>query len=172
MENNNQERPNLRKPKRELRQMRALLAVLTEQSTPAWLSSEHYLLSGMCRSVIDRLKSCPRVPYVDNPKRKSVPYAFAVSETIPPRADTEEMISVLSHFKPDEAFLRWFPTMRAAAVLCRIAQCCDNPEPPQAFGAWMDQLRQTKEVDWATVHDRLSAVEQILMQDPCGAYPK
>jgi len=137
MEKNNQDRSNMRKPKRELRRIRSLLAALTEASTPAWLSSEHYLLSGMCRSVIDGWKPCPRVPYVANTKQESVPYAFTVSETIPPRADTEEIISVLSHFKPDEAFLRWFPTMRAAAVLCQIAQYCENTEPPQAYSARM-----------------------------------
>lgn len=171
MEKNNQDHPKMRKPRRELRTVRRLLAVLAGQSVPAWLSGEHYLLSGMCRSVIDTLQSCPRIPYAENTKQALVPYAFTVSETISPRADTEEMVSALSHFPIDEVFLRWFPTMRAAFVLCRIAQYSGNAEPPQAYGAWMDQLRQTKEVDWSAVHDRLSIVEQLLMQDPCGAYP-
>ncbi len=161
----------MRKPRRELRTVRQLLACLLGTAAPVWLGEEHYLLCGMCRTVIDALKACPKIPYTVNTQKQRIPYAFSVSETISPTADTAKMQSALAHFHPDEAFLRHFPMLRAASVLCRIAQYRENQNPPAAYGAWIDQLRQTKELDWSAVHDSLSAVEKILMQDPGGAYP-
>lgn len=171
MDKNKQQNQHLQKPRRELRTIRTLLSCLSGGDIPDWLSAEHYLLCGLCRSVCDALKSCPRIPYTKTTQGKRVPYAFTVSETIPTTANTEEMVTALSHFQPDEAFLRLFPVLRAASVLCRIAQYRTCAEPPQALGAWLDQLRRTKELDWAEVHDRLSYVEKILMEDPGGAYP-
>ncbi len=171
MDKNKPDFRDMRKPRRELRTVRRLLSGLLEQDVPDWLMREHYLLCGMCRSVIDALQTCPAIPYTVNTQKSRVPYAFAVSETIPPDANTEEMIASLAHFQPDEAFLRHFPVLRAASVLCRIAQYRTCTEPPKAIGAWLDQLRQTKEIDWTEVHDRLSAVEKLLMEDPDGAYP-
>ena len=171
MDKNKQQNQHLQKPRRELRTIRTLLSCLSGGDIPDWLSAEHYLLCGLCRSVCDALKSCPRIPYTQTTKGQRVPFAFTVSETISPEANTEEMITALSHFHPDEAFLRLFPVLRAASVLCRIAQYRTCAEPPQALGAWLDQLRRTKELDWAEVHDRLSYVEKLLMEDPGGAYP-
>jgi len=171
MRKNTADQQNYHKPKKELRSVRSLLACLQDGSAPAWLAGEHYLLCGMCRAVMNALVHSPALPYVSNTKKQSVPYAFTVSETVVPRANTVEMITALSHFHPDEAFLRSFPMMRTAAVLCRIAQHRTNTDAPREFGAWLDQLRYGKEIDWDAVHDALSSVEQTFMRDPGGAYP-
>jgi len=147
MRKNTADQQNYHKPKKELRSVRSLLACLQDGSAPAWLAGEHYLLCGMCRAVMNALVHSPALPYVSNTKKQSVPYAFTVSETVVPRANTVEMITALSHFHPDEAFLRSFPMMRTAAVLCRIAQHRTNTDAPREFGAWLDQLRYGKEID-------------------------
>lgn len=161
----------MRKPRRELRAVQKLISAIIAGDAPDWLLREHYLLCGMARTVIDALRVCPRIPYTVNTKKQRVPYAFVVSETISPGADVAEMVSALAHFHPDEAFLRQFPALRAASVLCCMAQHQRCGEPPQVLGAWLDQLQKTKELDWSAVHDRLSAVEKTLMDDPGGAYP-
>ena len=114
-----QKQQNMRKPKRELRAVRQLLSCLQGNAAPAWLVREHYLLCGMCRYVMEELAHCPAIPYVSNTKNQLVPYAFIVSETVVPHARTEEMITALSHFHPDEAFLRSFPVMRVASLAVR-----------------------------------------------------
>ena len=161
----------MRKPRTELRTIGRLHAFLLSRAAPPWLGKEHYLLCGMCRSVLSELENADPIPYVKNTKQQPVPYAFTVSETVVPDADTEQTVKSLAHFHPDEAFLRMYPTMRAAAVLCRIAQHRNDADAPQAFGVWIDQLRRTREIDWSAVHSRLSDVEKALMQDPGGAYP-
>lgn len=158
------------RPKKEQRLIRKLLNGLQRGDAPAWLAAEYYLLCGMCRAVLSEMQRMPPIPYTRRIRGEWVPYAFTVSETVDFKADTETMIGALAHFSPDEAFLRTFPTMRAASALCGIALLGNETDMPPSYALWLDQLRRAKRIDWQTVHDRLSAVEAVLMADPAGAY--
>ena len=162
----------MRSLRRERQAVKRLLAYLGDAGAPAWLTGEHYLLSRSCRRVLQEMEGVRRLPFVKDPRGRSIPYAFSVSDAIEPGADTEEMTEALAHFHPEEGFLRTFPMMRAAAVLCRLSESMGAARAPAAFPSWLDQLHRVTQIDWGAVHDRLSGVEEAFVRDPSGAYPR
>ena len=174
MSETNETRPKTAYPTRSAfritRKIRGLLHFAAREDAPAWLcrGGDAYLVTQMSRQVLASLDPKQKIPYTE--EKNGTPYAFVVSRSIAPGAGTEEMITALSHFSPDEEFLCLFPVLRAAAALCALWDNRHVPDIPAGLGQWMQQLHRTKDIDWDAVHDALSEVEKQLLCDPSGAY--
>ncbi len=158
------------KPHHIRRVLRALQKDLRYGDVPAWLSADAQFLLAQTTWILAELSGMGAIPHTEDTTGAQVPYAFSVSRTILPTSETEEMIDALAHFSPDDAFLRTFPVLRSAEVLCALSGVRSDDAVPQMYGQWISQLYKTKELDWTRVVDALSTVGKTLSRDPRGEY--
>ncbi len=161
----------MRSPRGILLTVRALQRRMYRGPVSTWLSEEHYTVSKWCRCVEEGLSHVSCIAYVKT-EGGWRPYAFSVSDTIAPDADEDAIVLALSHTRTDEAFLRTFPLLRVAAVLCSMEEAARTQEGiPKSLGPWMTVLRSMERLDMQRIHDRVSRVEAALCADPSGIYP-
>jgi cyclic beta-1,2-glucan synthetase len=148
-----------------------------------WLYDNGRLLYTELSNVVAVLKSRGRIPHVRTAAGESVPRVLAIAEEFIDAVGYEFIEQDFSLFieifqKTSVLELRELWTLSAALKLVLLEQVAtrgkfvvDNPQDnTHGVGTCIRSLRELGQITWKDVLEPLVVIDQILRQDPAGAY--
>ncbi|MEG1179759.1 MAG: hypothetical protein RSD42_05065, partial [Oscillospiraceae bacterium] len=137
-----------------------------------WLCDNYYIFQREGISVIKDLKKADILPIC----RSQMPRIFVLCEALCPNGNIlsqEQIEENLIKEKPTVTELELLPVMLKAVLLSIVAKSCVEKldEPQKLLSSAVNSLRSINDIDFESLTEKVSEVEQILRQDPSGIYP-
>jgi cyclic beta-1,2-glucan synthetase len=148
-----------------------------------WLRENMTLLWAKLWNTRNALNSLPRLPHVRTPSGATIPRAAAVAEaylhSVEFQFSEASFLAYLDSFQKTTVLkIRelWtlLPSMELVLleqVAIRTRKFLENSKPV-SVGICVRSLREINELHWKDVLEQQITLDQVLRQDPAGAYPK
>jgi cyclic beta-1,2-glucan synthetase len=123
-------------------------------------------------------KDARKLPEIVSGSGEQTPRAYAIAKSYLQAVDfefTKDSLSIYLEAMHQKLMLRMdefyaVKPMLQLTLLERIAAFADSLQDGSELARWINSLREIGEEEWKDLFEKLSPLEQILREDPAGAY--